>query len=78
MKHVNVDIVRVDEPWAKAYLPDGTIVKMKLVFNTCVRVLNDDGTPAYHPDGSPVYFASHTTVGAVEAPQSSMRKEPVK
>jgi hypothetical protein len=78
MKHVSVDIVRVDEPWAKAFLPDGTVIKVKLVFSHITRIFNDDGTPAYESDGTPIYFAKHTSVGAIEAPEASMRKEPVK
>lgn len=78
MKQQEIDIVRVEEPWAKAYLPDGTIVKIKLVFSKIVRNFDDDGKPCFNEDGSPAYVAFTQNVIILEAAPSSVRPSTVK
>jgi hypothetical protein len=77
-KMIPVDIVRVEEPWAKAYLPDGSVMKVKLIFDSCARVLDEQGKPTFNPDGTPCYhirFAPHISC---DAPESARKSEMVK
>lgn len=61
-----VDIVRVDEPWAIAYLADGSKAKVKIVFNAIWRELDAEGRPMSNPDGTPRFEVSATQAYAVE------------
>jgi hypothetical protein len=65
MKKQSIDIVRVDEPWATAYLADGTQLRVKIVFDEVFRVLGEDGKPAFTPNGEPLYEANFKSAFAV-------------
>lgn len=69
-----LDMVRVDEPWATAYLADGTEVRAKLVFTGCWRELDEHGTPRFGEDGKPMITAKVSPVFDIEAPEAAMRK----
>lgn len=73
-KKVPVDIVKVDEPWAAAYLPDGSKIMVKLVFTAAYREHDDNDRPAFAPDGMPAYGVKFNWVINVEAPEKIQQK----
>lgn len=71
MKTAPVKITQVDEPWAYANLADGSTIKVKLVFDKVSRDLDDDGKPAFAPNGEPLYNVNWGTVIACDAPDEN-------
>ncbi len=57
------------EHWNEYLLDDGTVVRIKLVLTSVVRV---DGM--YDAEGEPVYFANSTNVMGVSAPEELRRQ----
>ena len=55
----------VEEPWTKCKLPDGTIIRLKLVVADIVRVDED------LPGGEPHYVVKSSNILAVDEPDSS-------
>jgi hypothetical protein len=45
----------IAEPWAEYKLLDGGRIRLRTTVLTIYRVLKDDGTPAYQPDGQPFF-----------------------
>jgi len=79
VKMLPVDIVRIEEPFTIAHLADGTRVKVKVVINKCARTIDDDGKPAFNPDGSPAYQLMFGPIVLIDAPESAMlQHQPVK
>lgn len=65
----DVPIVKVDEQINKYTLEDGTVLRVKSVATSIMRI---DGQ--FLPDGSPIYIVASTPVSSVES--SKIRKEP--
>lgn len=57
-----VDFKPIAEPWSKYELPDGTIVRLRLVASDIVRSSERDGT------GTPIFAVKSTNVLAVDPP----------
>ncbi len=55
----------VDEPWTKCRLPDGTIIRMKLVVADVIRLQREDSL------GEPVYVIESSNVVAIEPSDGS-------
>lgn len=73
-KRIPVDVVRVDEPWAVAHLADGTMVKVKVVFDQVYRMVDERGQPCFAPNGQPIYEADFNPVFACNAPDAAKAK----
>ncbi|MEO8027778.1 MAG: hypothetical protein ABI823_14945 [Bryobacteraceae bacterium] len=64
-----IDTVSSNETWSAYTLEDGTVIKMKSVLLTIVRLDEHDAT------GNPIYmFTSHQIIG-VTAPDDLKKKE---
>ena len=59
-----VDFKPVEEPWTKYKLPDGTIIRLKLVVTEVVRLRED------LPDGEPHYVVKSSNILAVDTPDT--------
>lgn len=70
-----IEIIRVEEPFAVAYLADGSKVRVKIVFTEAARVFID-GKPAFLPNGEPKYHARFEFVIAADVPKDMMQKVP--
>ena len=57
------------EDWNEYQLLDGTVLKMKLVVSTVLRV---DGE--YDNEGNPAYYIKSATMPAINAPDTLKRK----
>lgn len=68
-----VDIVKSEEPWTVATLPDGTRFRVKLVMTGVTREHDADGRPAFAPDGKPALHGTFNWVIDIQAPASAMR-----
>lgn len=54
----------VEEPWTKCKLPDGTIIRLKLVVTDVIRLHENQ------PSGEPHYIVKSSNVLAVEEPET--------
>ena len=59
-----VDFKPIEEPWAKYELPDGTIVRLKIVASDIIRSSEKDAT------GDPVFVVRSSNVVAVDPPDA--------
>ena len=55
----------LDEPWTKCKLPDGTILRLKLIVSDVFRL------PGQQPGAEPVYLVKSSNVLAVDAPDTT-------
>ena len=55
----------VDEPWTKCRLPDGTLVRLKLVVADIIRLHKKQ------PTGEPHYIVKSSNIMAVDEPDAS-------
>ena len=51
-----------NEPWSEYKLEDGTFVRIKNVVIKAFRILDEDGKPAFSPDGEPQVVLRSTRV----------------
>lgn len=58
------------EHWNEYLLDDGSVVKLKQVMTSVVRVEGE-----YDPSGAPVYLAQSTNIMAVSAPDELRKKD---
>jgi hypothetical protein len=58
------------EHWNEYMLDDGSVVRIKLVVTSVVRIENE-----YEANGAPVYVAQSTNVMAVSAPDKLRKKD---
>ncbi len=54
----------VEEPWTKCRLPDGTIIRLKLVVADVVRLREDQ------PSGEPHYIVKSSNILAIDEPDT--------
>ena len=54
----------VEEPWTKCKLPDGTIIRLKLVVADVVRLRESE------PSGEPQYIVKSSNILAVDEPET--------
>lgn len=73
MKRIPIDIVRTEEAWSTAFLPDGTKVRVKLVFLSVERETDESGAPAFAPDGNPLLQCKFNWIVDVDAPPAARK-----
>ena len=49
----------IREDWNQYRLPDGRLVRVKVLVSRFCQVVDDDGNDLINPDGSPVLIASN-------------------
>ncbi len=61
-KLIPVDIVKVDEPWAEAFLANGDVVRAKLVFNHILMHMSENDKPIIDTNGAHIYQVTNATI----------------
>ncbi len=59
----------IEEPWCIYRLEDGTQVRLKTTVLKMFRVLDDDGNPAYTPEGDPFIIVRSSRQVTASKPQ---------
>ena len=59
-----VDFKPIEEPWARYQLPDGTIVRLKIVASDIIRSSAKDAA------GAPIFVVRSSNVVAVDLPDA--------
>ena len=63
---VEVEVISSNEPWGTYLLADGTLVRIKLIVTTILKV---EGPPT--PNSGPPIYVQFQTVVVTDPPQSS-------
>lgn len=62
MNSKRINIVSKKEPFTEVRLEDGTLIKLQLVVFGAHQIFNEDNTPKFNDDGSPMYGLNHQLV----------------
>lgn len=67
---IEVQALKSNEPWAEFTLDDGTVLKLKTLLVSAVRL---DGQ--YDPDGNPVYVLKTTPAISISSVPEKLKKK---
>lgn len=59
---IEVDFAIKEEQWNRYTLLDGGEVRLKTTAVKIRRILDDEGNPAYSPEGEPLLQVAHNTI----------------
>ena len=56
---IEMDFQIHDESWNEYRLTDGTRVRTKSIVSRILRILDDEGSPAFNDEGDPLVYVRH-------------------